>query len=166
MIRRRRAFTLIEFIGLLPILLVILGMSYTLMARVERMAARESACRQDDARLRDVVRRIQADAARAGEASAGESPEGSRLTLRGPGLDVTYASDASGVARSERSADQPETRFTWPMRRLKLSFRTENIGPRPRIIWIVAAMEVPMDVGPERVYTLATAAALGEGGGP
>lgn len=67
---RGRAFTLMEIIGVLPILLALMIAAYGLTSRVEDMQCREAARRYDDVRIRDVVRRIQEDAARALEAAA------------------------------------------------------------------------------------------------
>lgn len=160
-----RAMTLIEVTALLPVLAAGMLTTYLLMNRIERLQSRESAWRQDDAVLRDVVRRMQADAARADRADAQESAEGRSLVLHGPASVITYTAGAAGVTRTEQSRAGESQRYGWTMRQVALKFSVESIAGQPRLVWVTAGVELPADTGPEWEQTLSTAIALRPGGG-
>jgi type II secretory pathway pseudopilin PulG len=162
---RRRAYTLVEIIGVLPIIAVISTLTYMTAADLERMRAAENSARQDDAVLRDLVRRIQEDAGRATQADAGESPEAGQLTLRGPSGTVVYTAVAGSVTRLEQNGSEPAVRYAWKVQTLGMSFKIEAIRARPRLVWIVATMP-PVGRGSEPDRILTAAATLEPGGTP
>jgi len=188
--RRRRAFTLVEMLALLPVMLALTIGAYELADRVEGMQSREAARRVDDIRIRDVVRRIQTDAALATDVvvesvpttqpetqpteadvattqpAAADAPDARRLTLHLRGRTVIYSATPEGIDRVEQVGDAPPVHFAWPLTNTQLDFRLEAAGPRARLVWILCQTTLTFDSGPDMEWRLAAVATVGRGGAP
>jgi hypothetical protein len=185
--RWRAGFTLIQVIGLLPIILAITIAAYALADRVEGMQAREAARRVDDLRVRDVVRRIQEDAAEAERAvtvfsegvaekwyarpgepttqpAEGEAQLAVGLMLTSPRRTVAYRSTPGKITRLEQIDDGPTVEYAWALGSTEIVFKQEDVGGQPRLVWILCKTLLSFDSGPDLERRLTAVATIDRGG--
>lgn len=161
---RRHAFTLVEVLGMLPVIMALMLAAYALASRMERLQGQEGVRRLDDTRIRDVVRRIQEDAGHAANATLETSQNGRQLTLRLPEGSVTYTATPTGITRTELSAAALSARYTWPLALTRFDFQIEAIAGRPRLLWIHCDTRLTFDAGPDDQRRVSIAATIDRGG--
>jgi type II secretory pathway component PulJ len=156
---QRQGYTLIHCLLMLPIIAATSTVTYRLVTRIVRFE--ELAYRQveQDATMRDVVRRIRADAATAVTAST----EGNRLRLSLSDREVTYESVEGSVTRTEQRNEDTQV-FEWKQEKVNSEFRVETIVDRPAVIWLTFTHILTEHHGQDRVRSLSAAAAIGRGG--
>ena len=171
--KRRRGFILLdEWVMSIPVITAIMVVGYQLADRSMRLQSgmrREMTAR---AVMRDLVRRVQRDAAQAQRASIREVDGEQRLALVSADREVVYAARGGQVTRVERlaaasaekSADRPGIKYAWAARGVRVSFCVEPISGSPGVVWIHAELMVPVERCPAIARQLAAAAAVGQGG--
>jgi hypothetical protein len=178
---------LVQVIGLLPIILAITIAAYALADRIEGMQAREAARRVDDLRVRDVVRRIQEDAAGAERAAtlSNESvaenwlaPAGEAATqpaeadmqlsrgvvFRSGQRLVAYRSAPGKITRAEYIGDGPPVEYAWALDSTEIVFKQEDVRGQPRLVWILCKTLLSFDSGPDLERRLTAVATVHRGG--
>lgn len=160
---KRRAFSLVEILALVPILGAFLIIAYQLAGQVDRFESQANASRQKAAAVHDLVRRVQEDVAKAHEAGMEKTENGSRLTLRQSGGTVIYATAGDEITRTEQAAGNPEVRYPWKLDHAQLDFQTEKVGAR-QVVWILWTLELPFERGEYQVRKFSAAATVSRGG--
>ena len=162
--RLRKGYTLIEVIALLPLILGVMAIGYEVSGWLLRVQRLETCMLSDQARMRDIARRMQSDAARANEAVLKRDDNGASLELRCPGTAVVYRFADDLVERTDRSGETVVARYEWRLENAVADVRHEAIGSSPGVVWLLFAFRAPIERGPGPDYHLATAAAVGRGG--
>jgi len=161
---RRRGLTLIHMITILPIIAAIFTVCFQLSSRGMRLQCLESRQISDDARVRDMLRRIQRDVGLADIAVVEKTGEAVQLKLTRSGGEVLYKSDAGGVTRTEVIVGEVEQTFSWTMERVRLDFMIEEVRSRPGVVWILFERRSRGVRGPGSVIKMSAAATVGRGG--
>ncbi len=162
---RRRAFTLIEMVMLLPLLGGVTYVGYQLINRVTLVQSYERRAMANDSKVRHLVRRIQADAAWAASVTVYRGDDCVALELANDVRDVTYGVSAGQVTRIERVGDGPEVRYGWTLDDVEVDFEFEALDSTPGVVWVLFSAVLPVDCGRDFERKLATAATVGRGGG-
>ncbi len=157
---RRRGVSLTQVLGMLPLIVAIGAVAFQVtngMLRFQERVRREAA---EQARMADLVRRIQLDAAQATAAEVESDETGSTLRLAG----VTYRSANRQVTRTQQPGVEPEVSFSWTFDVVHVQFAMETMGGEPRVAWVTFRAEVPVEKGPPMPQKCAAAAQIGRGG--
>ena len=161
---RRRAYSLITLLALLPLIGAVGTSAWMLAARTMKVQAQERDVFLSDASWRDLVRRVQADGLGAELAGVGE--DGGSLTFQRADGIIRYDAQGERVLRSDRTPSAGAQTFDWPALRIRAVFRVESISGQNRIVWITFARQVRAEAGPPRETTWSVAAAVGPGRWP
>jgi len=156
---QRRGYMLIQLLFLLPIIAAMSTVTYRLSARIMRFETVAYRQMEEDATMRDLVRRIREDASDATTASGA----GNRLRLVLSGCEVTYEAVDGSVTRTEHRGKKAQV-FEWEQEKVTSLFCVETITDRPAMIWITFTHILAEQRGPDRVRSLSAAAAIGRGG--
>jgi len=98
--RRRKGFTLVQMIAVFPVLMVILAIGLQAEKRIVQAQVFENRMLSSQAMMRDVVRRLQADARFADAAVVRRGDEGIALELARGGDTIIYRCVASRIERT------------------------------------------------------------------
>lgn len=158
---RRRAFSLLQIVATLPLLLLMAGLGYQLITRTMHVQGRLHAQAQEEAHLRGLIRQLKHDASSVPGAEI--EADGLRLVLDGPEGEIVYASAGTSVTRTVETANRPPT-LSWDLPRSRVRFSVESPGPRADLIWITFDLALPKASGPDRPERLSAAATVGAGG--
>jgi hypothetical protein len=162
--RLRKGYTLIEMLALLPLILGVMAVGYEVSAWLARVQRLETCALSDQARMRDIARRLQADAACAKEAVVKRSEDGASLELRRGESTVTYRFSGPLVERTEQSGQAVAERYDWQLENAAADIRHEAIGSSPGVVWLLFSFQAPIERGPGPEHRLSTAVAVGRGG--
>jgi len=105
--------------------------------------------------------------ARTGSTGASSAPafqEPADETGGGRNGTVVYRIAGNAVTRTAQLGKGPPVAYSWPFRSGDVDFTLENIGGRPRIVWISFITRSKPEQGPELLRRSAAAAAVGRGG--
>lgn len=163
-VRFQRGNMLIEIVSLLPLIMGVMAVGYQLSAWLMQTQSVEGRLLSDESVGRDVIRRVQSDAARATEAVVRRDGDAVTLELRRGDASIAYRFAGSVVERTERSADTVTSRYAWRLELSAAEVRHEVIGSSPGVVWVIVTCQLPMGAGPDLDYRLAAAAAVGRGG--
>ncbi len=163
--RLRKGYSLIEVIGMLPLILGVMAVGYEVSAWLLRVQQLETCMLSDQARMRDIARRLRSDASYANEAVARRGEDGASLELRRDGTAIVYRFAGTLVERTERPAEATPSRYEWRLEKAEADVRHEAIGSSPGVVWLLFTFRAPIERGPGHDYRLTTAAAVGRGGG-
>ena len=153
-----------EIICLLPIMAAISVVGFGLISQSFRVQGYEQRLINDEARMNDLVRRLQADVGRAATVRLDQAQNSLALQLGGPAGAITYEATGSRVRCSERVGDESVTRSEWAFEQTEVAFQIESIGSRPAVVWSTFTITAPAPRGPEEERQLAAAALVGRGG--
>ena len=162
---RRRAFTLMELLLILPVIAAMSAVAFEIAGRTLRAEGRGRALLMEEAVMRDLVRRIQEDAGRAGEATVEQDDAGVSLRLANAGRVVVYQVADGQVTRNEQTGASPAAHYAWRLGRARLDVSVEAVGSGPGVVWASFSASRPVDRGPMPEWRLSAAAAVGGGGG-
>jgi hypothetical protein len=163
--RLRKGYTLIEVLGLLPLILAVMAVGYQVSGWLMRVQRVETCMLSDQARMRDIARRVQSDAACAKTAVVRRDDGGAGLELRYAGTTIVYRFAEDLVERTEQSGEAAAIRYDWRFENAAADVKHETIGSSPGVVWLLFTFRAPIERGPGPDYHLATAAAVGRGGG-
>ncbi len=161
---RRRAFSLMEVILMLPIIAAISSVGFQVTIRAMHMHAQHCRLMADDAVMRDLVRRMQLDAGQADEATIERDDEGVELRLISADRIVSYRVSADRVARREQADGEPALNYAWTLACARVDFQIESARSAPAIVWVSCTTIVPVDRGPVPERRLSAAVTVGRGG--
>lgn len=162
--RRRKGFTLIQMIAILPVLMVILAVGLQAERRIVQAQVFEGRVLSNQAMIRDVVRRLQADVRFADAAVVRRGGEGIALELARDSDTIIYRCVKSRIERTEHSAGKDPIRYAWDLERVLADIKHETIGDSEGVVWLLFDCQLPMGDGFYVDRHLAIAVRVGEGG--
>ncbi|MGQ9651145.1 MAG: hypothetical protein ACUVXJ_13630 [Phycisphaerae bacterium] len=162
--RRRKGFTLIQMIAVFPVLMVILAIGLQAEKRIVQAQVFENRMLSNQAMIRDVVRRLQADARFADAAVVRRGGEGIALELARGGDTIIYRCVASRIERTVHSAGADPVRYAWDLEHVLADVKHESIGDSKGVVWLLFDCQLPMGEGFYVDRHLAIAVRVGKGG--
>jgi hypothetical protein len=161
---RLRAWALIELIGVLPLIGAIFFVGFALVSHVVQVQSAEDRLLSDTAMARDLVRRVQADAALADEAWLERQGDLATVRLHHGTRTVSYRFVGQQVTREERNEGAAAETYGWRFTRTRVDAIHEKIGSSPGLVWMMFESMAPMMEGPAVEHRLSAAATIGRGG--
>ena len=155
---KRRAFTLIELITMMPFVAAMTLTGSLIVSQGMYLQAEAGIQVQDDAVMRDVARRLRADAAAAGGAALADGT----LQLTGPEGQVSYSFDGRTLTRTLKAVKEGSQVFTWKLQRFEPKFAIE---PEGKVAYLTCPVTSPRRTGELRPTVVTIAARVGRGGG-
>ena len=164
---RRRAYSLVHLIALLPLIAAVSTTALLLADRVLYVQGHEQRHLQADAAARDLVRRLENDVRQARSATV-RSEEGTcELQLVAPGGTITYRASGERVSRTEAAADKTPVSFAWTLPQSLVEFRVEQISGSPRLVWATFVLHTVSDsAGLRRTWRLSAGGPINQGSLP
>jgi len=163
---RKRAYSLVHIIALLPLIAAVSTTAWLLADRVIYVQGHEQRHLQADAVMRDLVRRIERDASRATSATVRAEGDVCELQLIGPQGQITYRSSGECVSRTDAAPDKAPVTYTWTMPAGRVEFRVEQISGSPRLVWATFVLHTEADSGPLRTWRLSAGGRINQGSLP
>jgi len=163
---RRRAYSLVHLIALLPMIAAVSTSAWLLADRALMVQGREQRYLQADAAMRDLVRRIERDACRAISANVRTEGDICELQFIGPQGKITYRTGGECILRTEAAPDKAPVTFTWTLPAGRMEFHLEGLGGSPRIVWTTFVLQTGPKAGPLRTWRLSAGTAINQGGRP
>lgn len=161
---RRKGFSLIQVIGMLPVLMVLMAIGLRAERRIVQTQVVENRMLSNQAMMRDIVRRLQADACLTESAVVQRSNEGPVLELTRVGNTIVYRCTENHVERTEHAAGAEPIRYAWDLERVLTDVKHESIGSSKGVIWVLFDCQLPMGEGFSIDRHLAIAVRVGGGG--
>ena len=163
---RRRAYSLLHLITLLPMIAAVSTSAWLLADRALIVQGREQRHLQADAAMRDLVRRIERDACRATSATVRTEGDICELQLIGPQGKITYRTGSERILRTEAAPEKAPVTFTWTLPAGRMEFHLEGLGGSPRIVWTTFVLQAVPKASPLRTWRLSAGTAINQGGRP
>ncbi|MDM8009161.1 MAG: hypothetical protein QUV05_23720 [Phycisphaerae bacterium] len=160
----RKGFTLVQIIAILPVFVVILTLSLQAERWIVQTQVDESRMLSNQAMMRDIARRLQADARFADSAVVRRGDDGPVLELVRGDDTIAYRCAENRIERTEHSAGAEPIRYAWDLERVLTHIKHESIGASKGVVWILFDCRLPMGKGYYVDRRLAMAVRVGGGG--
>ena len=165
--RPRRAYMLVQIITWLPLIAIGTTIAFAISAQGLRMQARERDQMITESVVRDLVRRIQADAREADRvavtASGADVGAAVEFGVAGGDGKVTYRVKDSLVLREATGRGQQAANYSWRLNRCSLTFGAEEFEAARRVLWLTFAEQVPRDRTAVTTERFSASAIVGKG---
>ncbi len=160
----RKGFSLMEVIAMLPVLAAVIVTGFQAVGWLVHAQAVEGRMLSNQAMMRDIVRRVQADA-RLAESAAVRRGEGPGVLELQSGLStIVYRFDGAHVERVEQAGETAPVRYEWLLDWAIADVKHEAIGSSKGVVWMLFDCRLPMGERHEVNRHLTAAALVGEGG--
>jgi hypothetical protein len=162
---RARAFALIEIVGLLPLIAGVFFVGFELITQIVRVQSAEGRLLSDTAMARDLVRRIQADAAAADEAWLQREGDLATVQLHQGTRTLNYRFAGQQVTREEQTDGVTTASYGWRFECTEADAVHERIEASPGLVWVIFNTLSPTLEGRAIEHRLSAAASVGQGRG-
>ncbi|HSW46209.1 MAG TPA: hypothetical protein VLM89_11635 [Phycisphaerae bacterium] len=162
---RRRAYSLIILLAMLPLIAATSTAAWLLAVRVIKVQGSEQRYMQADASLRDLVRRFQADCP---QAVSAEITQAGDLVLKQAGQSIVYRREKGDAALFQKvtrtaSADRAAAiTYAWNLPNTNTEFLLETVPGSQGVVWVCFTRQARVASGPMKVWRFAAAGAVAQ----
>ncbi len=161
---KARAYSLIQILALLPLIMAATGIATHLYVRTMRIQRLEiESMTQNDA-IRHIIKRFQDDAMLAGEVTLDDTDAGQTLRLARPGESIVYEVRDNQISRTTWIGEQQADGYTRILKEARIDFELETIREASKVVWIRIARQSEKAENMIPQWYFAAAARVGRGG--